>query len=111
MTVCVAGPAAIAGARWFEQKLYLNGKIASTDILMHNGVAYVPIRDVAAALSMNLQKRPDGYAIGASGGANQVGGINGRVGDDLFNGEVRLKVIDVVRSSAYKRRFSRGEDI
>lgn len=102
---------ALARGRYAEQKLYLSGKVASSNVIMQNGAAYVPIKDVAAALDMTIEKRPDGFALTRSGGANQAEGMQGKVGDDLFNGQVRLKVSEVFRGSSYKRRFSKGDDI
>jgi hypothetical protein len=94
-----------------EMRLYLNGKVVSTNVLVNNGVAYVPIKDVAAALDMTAEKRSDGYALSKSGGATQVEGMQGKVGDDLFNGMYRLKVTRVTRQAAYTRQYSKGDAI
>src|SRR5262245_15643874 len=102
-TVCLAG--------MLEQRLYVNGKIASSNVITQNGVAYVPIKDVAAALNLTAEKRPDGYALVHAGGANQVEGLQGKVGDELFNGLYRLKVVRVVRAEKYDRKFSKGDAV
>jgi hypothetical protein len=94
-----------------EMRLYLNGKVVSTNVLVSNGVAYVPIKDVAAALDMAAEKRPDGFALAKAGGANQVEGLQGKVGDDLFNGMYRLKVTRVTRKESYTRQYSKGDVI
>jgi len=58
----------------------------STNVLVNNGVAYVPIRMWLQRLDMAVEKRPDGLGTCKAGGANQVEGLQGKVGDDLFNG-------------------------
>lgn len=107
----LAAAAALGWSRLAGSRLYLNGKVASTEVIMHNGVAYVPVKDVAAALSMTVQARGDGYALVHAGGGTQIEGVNGKIGDDLFNGTYRLKVLKVVRGDSYKRQFSHGDDI
>ena len=92
-------------------KLYYNGKVASTDVIVRDGVAYVPLHDVAAALSLTVQKREDGYTLIKAGGASQIEGLNGKIGDDLFNGYFRVKVLRVVRGEHYQRQFSKGDDL
>ncbi len=107
----VGASAALGLSRFAEQKLYFNGKIASTGVIVTNGIAYVPIRDVAAALDMTSVKRPDGYALVKAGGANQVQGLAGKIGDDLFNGMYRLKVIRMIRKDRYERQFAKGDPV
>lgn len=113
----LAGAAALiaaAAAAWggaAGAKLYYNGKVASGDVIVKDGVAYVPIRDVAAALAMTVQTRDDGYALVRPGGGTQIEGLNGKIGDDLFNGSFRFKVVEVVRGDHYTRRFSHGDDV
>jgi len=111
VAVSLSAAAALGWAGWAGAKLYYNGKVASTDVIMKDGVAYVPIRDIAAALSLSLQPRADGYTLIKTGGANQVEGLQGKIGDDLFNGAFRLKVVRVVRGDHYQRQFSKGDDL
>jgi hypothetical protein len=104
--VLVSSSATICLALSSGQKLYVNGQVASKDVIVKGGVAYVPIKDVAAALHMTAAKRSDGYAIAAAGGANQVAGMTGKVGDELFNGKYRFKVVRVVRGPRYTKQFT-----
>jgi hypothetical protein len=112
---CAAGllacAAALGWAAGAETRLYVNGKVASTDVIMRDGRAYVPVKDVAAALGLVVVNKSDGFALTAAGGAGQVRGLNGKVGDDMFNGSFRFKVVRVVRGDSYKRQFSTGSDI
>lgn len=87
-------------------KLYLNGNVASNGVIERNGIAYVPIKDVAAALKLNLKKTGRGYELTDAGGANAIGGISGKVGDVLWNGFGRFQVIEVVRTQKYTNRYS-----
>jgi hypothetical protein len=87
-------------------KLIINGKVASTNVRMINGQAYVPLADLARATGQTVVKRSDGYEIVAAGGANQVEGLRGKVGDVLFDGKWRFRVLEVqtgVRSYAMRR--------
>jgi hypothetical protein len=90
----------IAAAR-DSAKLILNGKVASADVQTVNGSAYVRLSDVAKALGMVVVKRSDGYELTKAGGANQVEGLNGKVGDTLFDGRWRFTVLGVETADAY----------
>ena len=82
-----------------KPKLYLNGAIASTNLLTKNGIVYAPINDVARALGMTAVKRADGWEIRKAGGANPIVGIQGMVGDTLFEGNFQFKVVEVFRGA------------
>ena len=87
----LASAAAMAWAAGVGTKLYVNGKVASADVIMKDGRAYVPVKDVAAALGMTVVSRSDGFELTREGGANQVRGVDGKIGDDLFNGSFRIQ--------------------
>jgi hypothetical protein len=101
----VLSTAAIA---WHFQasRLYVNGELASSGVIERNGVAYAPIKDIASALKLNIQKTSRGYELAATGGANQAEGITGKVGDMLFNGYARFQVVKVIRGKEYTNQFS-----
>lgn len=86
------------------KKLYFNGEVASNDVRIINGVAYAPLRDIAKAMGTTVAQRPDGsLEIVRQGGANQVDAkLNGKVGDWLFDGGWRFKVVSVKRVDSYK---------
>lgn len=100
-------PAAAAFA-WLVQgsKLFINGSVASNAVIERDGVAYVPVKDVAAALHLNVSKTARGYELVEAGGANQVGGVTGKIGDVLFNGFVRFQVVKVEHAKSYTRQYS-----
>lgn len=84
-------------------KLTVNGKVASTDVRMIGGKAYVPIADVAKALDMQVTKSAGGYAIAPAGGANMLAGNStGKMGEEVFTGKWRFKVLNVERTKTYK---------
>jgi hypothetical protein len=99
--------AGVAAAR-DGARLILNGKVASADVRTVNGSAYVRLSDVAKALGMVVVKRPDGYELTKAGGANQVGGMSGKVGDTLFDGRWRFTVLSVETADTYTLK-STGE--
>jgi hypothetical protein len=108
--VCALAAAAAALAQG-GIRLTLNGKVASTNVRMINGRPYVPLADIARATGQVLVKKGSGYEIIAAGGANQVEGLRGKVGDTLFDGKWRFRVMDVQRGvKSYTIRRAGGLD-
>ena len=103
---CGVGIAVCAYAYFVGGNLYVNGSLASSNVIDVKGTAYVPIKDVAKALNMTVTKTSRGFEMGPAGGANMVGGLTGKVGDELFNGFHRFKVVEVIRGKSYTNRFS-----
>jgi hypothetical protein len=104
--VCFAAGAASVALIAEGSSLFINGSLASTGVIERGGVAYVPIRDVASALKLNALKTSRGYELTAAGGANQIAGLEGKVGDMLFNGYARFQVVKVIRAKEYTNQFS-----
>jgi hypothetical protein len=91
-------------------KLFINGKVASTDVRIINGQAYVPLRAVADALNMAIVKKPEGYEMAVAGGANQIDGSRqGKIGDWLFTGQWRFQVVGVKEVAEYTERYYQQE--
>lgn len=86
--------------------LYINGALASKGVIERNGVTYVPVKDFAAALKLSVQKTARGYELVDAGGANQVEGLTGKIGDVLWNGFARFTVLKVTRAKSYTYEFS-----
>jgi hypothetical protein len=107
--LCLAfGATAVAATAWVHQSsnLYIGGSLASSGVFMHNGVACVPIRDVATALKLTVQKSGRGLELTDAGGANQASGIAGKIGETLWNGYTRFEVVKLIRGKAYTNQFS-----
>jgi hypothetical protein len=93
------------------QKLILNGKVASSDVRMIDGSAYVKVTDVARALGMVVVKRQGGLEITKEGGANQVeGAVQGKTGDVLFDGKWRFQVQSLEAAESYKMKHRATTD-
>jgi hypothetical protein len=108
LLVAVGVSAGLGGAALAQAglKLIYNGKVASTNVRLIEGQPYVRVADMSSALGMNLAKVPGGYEISAPGGANQVvGATQGKIGDELFNGRWRFRVVDVKEVPKYTTRF------
>jgi len=95
-TILTGATPALAGP-----KLVLNGKTASSDVRVINGKAFVAVADVAKALGMVVVKRGDGYEIKKPGGTYQVGNMQGKIGDVLFDGRWRFQVLEVKEVESY----------
>jgi hypothetical protein len=93
-----------------ERTLILNGKVASHDIRVIEGRPYVPVADVAYALGQTVVKRSGGYEITTAGGANQVQGLQGKIGDVLFDGKWRFEVLRVDRVESYAMKNKATND-
>ena len=89
------------GSAWADQNLVMNGKVVSTSVRTVGGSPYVKLSDIAKALSMVVSKRPGGYEITKSGGTNQVQGLQGKIGDLLFDGRWRFQVLSVAQPDTY----------
>jgi hypothetical protein len=106
-------------------RLFVGGKTASTDIRIIGGRPYVPLADMAKAMNGTAVKhKGGGYEItlgsvdtttpeagskpgGAAvvGGANEVRGTQGKIGQVLFNGKWRFSVLSVARAASYDSQF------
>lgn len=91
-----------------KPKLFVEGKLASTDVVIKNGQAYGRLGDIAKAMGMVVVKRAEGFELKRAGGANPIEGITGKIGDTLFDGNFQFKVLEVVRAQTYQKRFDGG---
>jgi len=105
---------AAAGLR--DRSVTYHGATVSTDVTVINGHPYVPLADMARALGGKVVQSGGNYEIvvsgssgsgkTAAGGANQVEGEHGKVGDMLFNGYWRFQVKGVERMDHYNWQYS-----
>ncbi len=86
-------------------KLVMNGSVVSTGVRTIDGKAYVPIADVAKALDMSVIPIAGGYEIKKAGGATPIKGLQGKVGDVLFDGKWRFQVLSVDTVDSYKMKY------
>jgi hypothetical protein len=94
-------------------RLMIQGKTASNDVRVINGQAYVPLADMARAMNGKAVKNSDGYTIqmkgpgddAISGGANEVHGTSGALGQMLFVGKWRFEAVSVSRAQSYESQF------
>ena len=94
--------------------LSYQGEVVSRHVRMVAGQPYVPLADVARLLKGQVTRAGGGYVIGgsgaAAGGANQVKGLQGKIGDMLFTGKYRFKVTGVTRGDHYDTQFQPNKD-
>jgi hypothetical protein len=90
--------------------LIINGKVVSRDVRIINGRPYAPLADIARGTGQIVAKKGSGFELVAAGGANQVEGLRGKVGDTLFDGKWRFKVISVQKVPSYQIRWDGGYD-
>ena len=109
----LAATAALATAALAQtgMRLMVDGKTASTDIKVIGGRAYVPVADMARAMNGTVSRKGGEYAITSggvdtttptvAGGASEVHGTHGKIGQMLFTGKWRFMVVSVDRAEAY----------
>jgi len=100
--LCALGAAGAALAIQAGQTLKINGQVASNDVRVIGGKAYVPVADVAKAMGLTVVKTGNGYELTKEGGAGQLQAKgNGKIGQEIFDGKWRFQVIDVKRADTY----------
>ena len=86
--------------------VYINGTLASKRVRVIEGVAYLPLADVAKATGTQLVKRPDGdFELTVAGGANQVGRFQGKLGEEVFTGQFKVSVLSVEEPTSYTTQY------
>ncbi|HEX5324573.1 MAG TPA: hypothetical protein VFW40_12360 [Capsulimonadaceae bacterium] len=105
-TAGLVGLIASAAIAQSALKLIINGSVASTNVRMIGGSAYVKLADVARALNMNIVPRAGGYEMVPAGGADQLQGKGrGKIGDTMFTGQFRFMVNGVQTLDSYTERY------
>ncbi len=106
-TVCVIIISAAVIAAQKGLKLFINGKVASSDVRIIDGRAYVPVKDVASAFNMVLTEKNEGYELSVPGGTYQVDGVKqGKIGDELFTGKWKFQVLSFEQiEGEYKEKY------
>lgn len=82
-------------------KLVLNGKTASNDVRVISGKAYAPLKDIAKAQGLIVVPISGGYEIKTAGGATPIRGLQGKVGDVLFDGKWRFQLLSIHKAGTY----------
>ncbi|MCC6443676.1 MAG: hypothetical protein IT210_09510 [Armatimonadetes bacterium] len=97
-------------AAYLGKALYINGAAASGDVRVIQGKAYAPLSDIAKALGMKLQTRPNGYELVRAGGAEQIANKNvGKMGTEIFTGKWRFTVMKVEKAETYTPTLATGK--
>jgi len=103
----VALAVAAVAAVTVSSKLFVNGKVASTDVRVINGKAYAPLADVAKSLDMTLVAKAGGYELTKSGGAGQIANKNvGKLGEEIFTGKYRFTVVSFEQVEKYRKMYT-----
>lgn len=93
----------VAAAVWAAQaaRVTINGKPVSSRTI--DGSVYVKL---AQALDQQVVKKGGSYELVAAGGANQLEGTRGKLGEELFTGKWKFLVKDVQRTDKYMLKFA-----
>jgi hypothetical protein len=104
----LAGAAALVYAAFEPVKLTINGSSGDTDVIMKNGRAYVPLADVAKALGDSVAKSAGAYTLDPPGGANQVEGLNAKIGQLIKTPYFTFIVQKVLMEDHHEKLFTTG---
>ena len=98
--------------------LIISGKTASSDVRIIDGRPFVPLSDMAKAMNGTAVKHKGGYEITlgsvdtstpeanpVAGGANEVHGTRGKIGQVIFTGKWRFSVLSVDHAASYDSQF------
>lgn len=98
----------IGGPAWADTPapVTYKGQVVSHDVRVIDGRPYVPLADVAKILGGSVAKGDGGYTIEAAGGANQINGLQGKVGQMLFGGKWRFEVVSFTRVPTFTTQYS-----
>jgi hypothetical protein len=114
LTFLVALSACAGTAVWAQSSLTLSYKGTVSKVRIVDGRPYVALSDVARMLHGQVSKNGGSYAIGSgkavAGGANQVDGLRGKVGDTLFTGKWRFQITRVEHVSVYNTTLQPSVD-
>jgi hypothetical protein len=111
---------AVAALAATGRTVYYHGQALTQNARQIDGQTYVPLNDVARMLGGRVAARGGGLEIvsggstsvepgggrTAAGGADEVRGANGSVGDWFFNGYWRFRVNHVDRPDTYSWHYS-----
>jgi hypothetical protein len=92
------------------KSLIINGQVATTDVRTINGRTYAPLADIAKALNMTLVNQPGSIAMVPAGGANQVSGLRGKIGDTLFTGKWKLMPLSLQQVDTYTTKYEGDQE-
>lgn len=86
-------------------KLKMNGKIASTQVKVIGGVAYVPVSDVAKAMGQKVVPMPGGLEIKVPTGTMQAGKLSGKIGDVIQTQKYSFQVLSIQSVDSYPSKY------
>lgn len=108
IALSVAGVAAVVLAGLEPSRLVINGNAVSTDSIEKNGRTYVPLSDVAKALGYTLEKSGQTFTLNPPGGANQVEGLNGKIGQVIRTPQFTFEVVKVTQEDHHQKIYTDG---
>lgn len=88
----VAGLAALGIASIVQTTVVMDGTTISSRVKTIGGEAWIPVSDLARAKGLQVQSSGNTINLTTPGGANQVKGTNGKLGEMLFSGKWRLQI-------------------
>ena len=96
----------VAGGYFVGGEFKVNGNSVSTNFITANGKVYMPVADVATALDMQVVKHSSSsYELVAKGGANQLNGLEGKIGQTLLTSHYKITFSKFFTTDHYTRQF------
>jgi len=96
----IIAPITVLSATAFENSIRVNGKSVPGSMVMVGGKPYIPLSALkAAGAKVVTANGVTSIEISAAGGANQQDGVEGKIGDWLYNGIWRFRVTNIAKQS------------
>jgi hypothetical protein len=111
-SIAIAAATAVVTAAWVAQsgRVLMNGQVLSSSVKTINGTAYVKLSDVAKAFNMTVVKKGADFELVKAGGANQLQGTTGKLGQEIFTGKWRFVAKSLTRAQSYAPIYSVFKD-
>src|SRR5262249_44356633 len=95
-TLGTAAVVALAQTIGADLSISINGKSVPGKTIVVKGQTYVPLSSLkAAGATTSVSGDTLSIGLGPAGGANQLGGLEGKLNEWLFNGIWRFRVLSV----------------
>lgn len=88
----ITGSATVFGWAMGGSVLQINGKPVSNRVKVMDGESWVPVRDLAKSQGLVVTSSGGVLNLVTAGGANQVGTLQGKIGDTLFDGHWKFSI-------------------
>ncbi len=104
------GGSALCFAALAPQSVTIDGKVVTHRVKVIAGESWIPVSDLAKAQGLVVTSNGTSIDLTSPGGAEQVKGVTGKVGEMLFTGNWRIEVNSFQKAATYTIKNSTSTD-